>query len=207
MRMVSRCSRNWPKWSNGRPWFRHPLLIDSGAVANDFCLDDGKPVLILSGPNAGGKTIALKSFGVLALMIQLGVPIPAAPGARVDFFEQIVADIGDAQTVEGLSTFSGHLLRIRAFLESSPHLHRLVLLDEIGMGTDPFGAALAQAVVERLVEQRCRIALTTHFTRLKALAAVDSHFQVAAMHFEWGILSHGARFCGRVPCPVVGKAS
>lgn len=169
--------------------FRHPLLIGHGikVIGNDFHLDKKQPVAIFSGPNAGGKTIALKSVGLACLMTRLGLPIPARDNLRVDFFERIFADIGDSQTVrDGLSSFSAHLLYINQVLEQANE-SSLVLFDEIGMGTDPAqGAVIAQAVVEQLLEQGIKMVVTTHFTRLKAMATVDDRFSVAAMEFVDG---------------------
>ena len=165
--------------------FRHPLLIGKGkVVGNDFHLNKSHPAAIFSGPNAGGKTIALKSIGLACLMTRLGLPIPAREDLRVDFFERIFADIGDSQTVqEGLSSFSAHLLYINEVLAKA-NSKTLILFDEIGMGTDPAqGAAIAQAVIEQLLEKGVRMVVTTHFTRLKALATVESRFSVAAMEF------------------------
>ena len=168
---------------------RHPLLIGQGhkVIGNDFRLDRRQPAAIFSGPNAGGKTIALKSVGLACLMTRLGLPIPALENLRVDFFERIFADIGDSQTVqEGLSSFSAHLLYINQVLEQANE-RSLVLFDEIGMGTDPAqGAVIAQAVVEQLLEQKTKMIITSHFTRLKALATVDDRFSVAAMEFVEG---------------------
>ena len=170
---------------------RHPLLIDKvEVVPNDFQLTAEQPAIIFSGPNAGGKTIALKSIGIAAWMVRLGVPIPAKR-ARVDFFTSIIADVGDAQTVqEGLSSFSAHLLMMNEVL-SVADAHTLVLLDEIGMGTDPAqGAALAQAIVEQLLIQGSKLVVTTHFTRLKAFAATDTRCAMAAMHIVNGYPTH-----------------
>lgn len=173
---------------------RHPVLALRGVpvIANDLRLDGAVPGLVLSGPNTGGKTVALKTLGLAALMVRSGIPVPCREGSRVDLFLPVVADIGDWQTVEGdLSTFSGHVAVLKAVLEAvaaGPALPpALVLLDELGMGTDPAqGAALARAVLEALVEGGARVAATTHYTELKALAAVDPRFQVAAVAIEDG---------------------
>ncbi|RME20607.1 MAG: endonuclease MutS2, partial [Deltaproteobacteria bacterium] len=172
---------------------RHPVLVLRGidVVPHDLGLDDRRRGLVLSGPNTGGKTIALKTLGLAALMVRAGIPVPCAEGSRVDFFSPVVADVGDWQSVEGdLSTFSGHVAVLRAVLDAvrpdAPH-PALVLLDELGMGTDPAqGAALARAVLEALVERGARVAVTTHYTELKALAAVDPRFEVAAVAIEDG---------------------
>ncbi|NOY25753.1 MAG: hypothetical protein GXP62_07750 [Oligoflexia bacterium] len=172
---------------------RHPVLALRGidVVANDLRLDGEVPGLVLSGPNTGGKTVALKALGLVALMVRSGIPVPALEGSRVDLFTPVVADIGDWQSVEGdLSTFSGHVAVLKAMLVAAAQTQgspALVLLDEVGMGTDPAqGAALARAVLETLVQGDARVAATTHFTELKALAAVDPRFQVAAVTIEDG---------------------
>lgn len=177
---------------------RHPVLELRGVdvVANDLRVDGSTPGLVLSGPNTGGKTVALKTLGLAALMVRAGIPVPCAEGSRVDLFRPVVADVGDLQTVEGdLSTFSGHVEVIKAVLSvvgrpgdgPGDSGHPLVLLDELGMGTDPAqGAALARAVLETLVERGARVAVTTHYTELKALAAVDDRFEIAAVAIEEG---------------------
>ena len=170
---------------------RHPLLIDkTKVVGNDFVLSADKPAIVFSGPNAGGKTIALKSIGIAAWMAKLGMPIPAQY-ARIAFFAKILADVGDAQTVqEGLSSFSAHLLLMNEIMVLAD-AKTLILLDEIGMGTDPAqGAALAQAILEQLLAQGAKVVVTTHFTRLKAFASTDSRCSMAAMHIVRGIPTH-----------------
>ena len=170
---------------------KHPVLLLRGTqpVGNKIELSQDATALIISGPNAGGKTIVLKTAGLFALMAKHAIPIPAKVGARVDMFE-VMADIGDMQTVSGdLSTFSGHLVVCRNILQRAKR-HReangisLVLFDEIGTGTDPAqGAALAQAVLEELLELGARVIVTTHYQRIKVLAVENSRFQIAAMEF------------------------
>ncbi|CAM9712037.1 unnamed protein product, partial [Hapterophycus canaliculatus] len=137
---------------------RHPVLLLRGKspVGNDMSLDASMQALILTGPNAGGKTVVLKTLGLVALMARAGIPIPADPGARVDLFDPVLADIGDLQSVTGdLSTFSGHLVVAKAVL-SGAKAGSLVLMDEMGSGTDPMqGAALAQSLLEVCVRY-CR---------------------------------------------------
>ncbi|MGC6507457.1 MAG: endonuclease MutS2 [Myxococcota bacterium] len=168
---------------------RHPVLILQGVsvVPNSFAFHVDRPVILLSGPNAGGKTIGLKLIGLMALLVKAGIPLPAGAGAQCDFFDTIRVDIGDTQTVEaGLSTFSAKLLALKAIIADSCE-NSLILLDELGMGTDPSqGAAIAQAVTETLVEKGARVVVTTHFTRLKAQADVDERFQIAAAQFRSG---------------------
>ena len=168
---------------------RHPILTLRGATAvgNNIELNNTASSLVISGPNAGGKTIVLKTAGLFSLMSKHSIPLPTKFGARVDIFE-VMADIGDMQTVSGdLSTFSGHLVVCREMLKkvhSRCEAHYLVLLDEIGTGTDPAqGAALAQAVLEDFVSADARVIVTTHYQRIKELAAEDGRFRIAAMEF------------------------
>ena len=153
---------------------------------------DGNQGMVLTGPNSGGKTIILKLLGLVALMARNGIPIPASPDTtdytpRVDFFSPVLADIGDMQSVGGdLSTFSGHMLVCREVLENSGE-NALVLMDELGSGTDPRqGVAIAQALLEALLETGARVAITTHYLELKQLAASDSRFSVGGMQFVNG---------------------
>ena len=181
---------------------RHPLLAFNAipsaenpnpraVIANDLALTPQTPGLVLTGPNAGGKTVALKTLGLFALLVRAGLPVPAAAGARVDLFDPIFADIGDQQSVqEGLSTFSAHVRSLTHAITLTAGAEpgaALVLIDEITAGTDPSqGAALARAVVERLVDNGARVAVTTHFPEMKALAAADARFAVAAAQFADG---------------------
>jgi len=166
---------------------RHPLLELRGiaVVPNDLRLDGGRPGLVLTGPNAGGKTVALKTIGLAALLVRAGVPVPADDGGRVDFFEPVLADVGDTQSVsDDRSTFSGRLGMIRRVLdEAGPGA--LILLDEIGVGTDPMqGAALARSVLETLLEAGARVVATTHYTELKAMD--DPRVRLAAVQARDG---------------------
>jgi DNA mismatch repair protein MutS2 len=165
---------------------RHPVLHLRGVkvVPNDLALDAERRALVLTGPNTGGKTVALKTLGLAALLLRAGVPVPVGPGSRVDFFEEVLADIGDLQTVrEDLSTFSGHLLVLKGMLAAA-RPGALILLDEIGTGTDPAqGAALSRAVLEALVEAGARVGVTTHYAELKAIPADDPRFTVAAAQY------------------------
>ncbi|MEC7987943.1 MAG: Smr/MutS family protein, partial [Myxococcota bacterium] len=167
----------------------HPVLMLGGVdvVPNHFSIDGQSAALIISGPNAGGKTIALKTLGLLVWMMRAGIPVPAREGVRIDFFSLVAADIGDAQQVTtGLSTFSGHLVRLKEIVEIA-NPNSLVLLDEIGMGTDPAqGSALAQVVMEHLLDRGARLVVTTHFSRLKALSKVDSRYTMMAADFYDG---------------------
>jgi DNA mismatch repair protein MutS2 len=179
---------------------KHPVLLLRKAeqvVGSEINLGaDGNQGLVLTGPNAGGKTVILKLLGLVALMARSGIPIPASASndaqgyqPRVDFFNPVLADIGDIQSVDGdLSTFSGHLLVCREVLAlAKSGRNALVLMDELGSGTDPAqGVAIAQAVLEALMETGCRVAITTHYMALKQLASSDDRFSVAGMQFVRG---------------------
>ena len=167
------------------PLLRHPGLPPDEAVPNDLSLGAGPHVLVISGPNAGGKTVAMKAVALAVLMVRAGMHVPAAAGARVDLFDAVLADIGDNQSIgDNLSTFSAHMANLAAIVEqASPRA--LVALDEIGDGTDPGeGAALAQAVLETLAERGARVVATTHYGLLKEMAAVDPRFQNASVDFD-----------------------
>ncbi len=166
---------------------RHPLLALRGVevVGNTLELDETRRCLVLTGPNAGGKTVALKTIGLCALCVRAAIPIPVAEGSRLDWFEPILADIGDLQSVASdLSTFSGHLAVLKeALAVAGPGA--LILVDEVAVGTDPAqGAALAAAVVEALVERDARVVITTHYPELKAVE--DPRITVAGMEFADG---------------------
>ncbi|KAL7494212.1 hypothetical protein ACHAWT_002923 [Skeletonema menzelii] len=172
---------------------RHPILLLrglEGVVGSDVDIGkSGKMGLILTGPNSGGKTIVLKLLGLYALMVRDAIPVPSKSHepARVDFFSPILADIGDIQSVDGdLSTFSGHMLVCKEVLANADK-NALVLMDELGSGTDPNqGVAIAQAILEALLERNCRVAITTHYLELKQLASTDDRFAVAGMQFKNG---------------------
>jgi DNA mismatch repair protein MutS2 len=172
---------------------RHPLLLfhpngeprQEGAVPIDLLLGEGNDTLVVSGPNTGGKTVALKTAGLLLLMVRSGLHIPCAPDSRVHLFGKIFADIGDEQSIEeSLSTFSGHLTRIRRILEEADG-DSLVLLDEAGTGTDPAeGGALALAVLDSLRERGARAIVTTHLNLVKGYAHLREGVENAAVEFD-----------------------
>jgi DNA mismatch repair protein MutS2 len=167
------------------PQLRHPLLPIDEAIANDLQLGDPHTVLVISGPNGGGKTVAMKALGLAAVMVRMGLFVPAAAGARVDLIDDIQVDIGDGQDIrESLSTFSAHMQNLAGIIErSSPH--SLVLLDELGVGTDPSeGAALAQSVLEKLADEGARVITTTHYNLLKEMADSDPRFCNASVEFD-----------------------
>jgi DNA mismatch repair protein MutS2 len=165
---------------------RHPLLGPS-AVPIDLRLGDrfGYRALVVTGPNTGGKTVSLKTLGLLCLMRQAGLRVPAAGGARLPVFSRIMADIGDEQSIaQSLSTFSSHLRNVVRFVETAD-ARSLVLLDEIGAGTDPTeGSALAMAVVERLLATGATVAATTHYAELKTFAQEHPLVSNASVAFD-----------------------
>lgn len=169
---------------------RHPLLemrlrAQEGAIVPlTIALPPGKKQMIVSGPNTGGKTVALKTAGLLALMAQAGVPVPAEK-ARLPLFTAIYADIGDAQSIEqNLSTFSAHVVNVDRIARHADD-RSLVLLDELGSATDPEeGAALAVAVAEHFLERRAWCVITTHLTSLKVYAAKHEGVLNAAVGFD-----------------------
>ena len=165
---------------------RHPLLGD-GAVPIDLRLGDrfGYRALVVTGPNTGGKTVSLKTLGLLALMHQAGLRVPAAEGARLPVFRRVMADIGDEQSIaQSLSTFSSHLRNVVRFVDAAGP-ETLVLLDEVGAGTDPTeGSALAMAVVSRLLEAGAMVAATTHYAELKTFATEHPGVTNAAVEFD-----------------------
>jgi DNA mismatch repair protein MutS2 len=166
---------------------RHPLLLLTGldVVANDIVLNASQ-ALIISGPNAGGKTVALKTAGLVAWMVRSGLPVPVRADSVVGWFERVLCDIGDEQSiVHSLSTFSAHIVNLCSILAcASPSC--LVLLDELAAGTDPEeGAALAAAVLEALTLRGAAVGVTTHYERLKELAAQSEGFANASVGFDF----------------------
>ena len=165
---------------------RHPLL-EAGAVPIDLRLGDrfGYRALVVTGPNTGGKTVSLKTLGLLALMHQAGLRVPAAEGARLPVFSRVMADIGDEQSIaQSLSTFSSHLRNVVRFVAAAGPA-TLVLLDEVGAGTDPAeGSALAMAIVARLLDAGSMVAATTHYAELKAFATEHPGVSNAAVEFD-----------------------
>ena len=181
---------------------RHPLIITKQrsvaariAVPNDIDLSDTGKTLIISGPNAGGKTVILKTIGLLCLMAQAGIPVTAAEGSELPVFGDLFADIGDEQSLEmDLSTFSSHMRQIAVILREAKR-DSLVLLDELGSGTDPAeGGALGAAVLARLQEKGCVSVITTHHNALKLFGARTEGAVNAAMELDPGTLQPTYRF-------------
>jgi DNA mismatch repair protein MutS2 len=163
---------------------RHPLL-GARAIPQTIPLDDGRRLLVISGPNMGGKTVALKMVGLFVAMTYAGMQIPAALGTRIGCFTHVIADIGDEQSIVGnASTFSAHLARMREMLDLAGE-QTLVLVDEIGGGTEPgAGAALAIAMLERLLAAHSCGVVTTHATELKLFASGTPGVVNASVRFD-----------------------
>lgn len=188
------------------PGLRHPLIEPDECVPNDVRIGRDFKVLVVSGPNAGGKTVTLKATALAALLVRAGMHVPCEMGARVDLVETVIADIGDGQDIgASLSTFSAHMAR-QARILSQAGPGTLVILDEIGTGTDPGeGASLAQAILERLAEADARVLTTTHFGLLKEMADLDPRFANASVEFD--AVSLGPTYRLRIGEPGVSAAA
>lgn len=183
---------------------KHPLLINKlsweKVVPIDIEIGTDFNTLIITGPNTGGKTVSLKTVGICALMVKIGLQIPADLGSSVGNFEKILVDIGDEQSIEqNLSTFSGHMSNIINILEETT-LNSLVLIDEIGTGTDPEeGVALAKAILEELHKKGAKTLITTHYGELKSMAFHEKEMENAAVEFDIKTLKPTYRLLMGVP--------
>ena len=183
-----------PIVSAGELWLvkaRHPLLAQTLKRSNrelvplDARLDKDSRILVISGPNAGGKSVCLKTFGIIQYMFQCGFPVTVGQSSELPVFNKLFIDIGDQQSIENdLSTYSSHLINMKAMLAGADE-SSLVLIDEFGTGTEPvIGAAIAEAVLERLVESRCFGVITTHYSNIKYYASSTEGVINGAMMFD-----------------------
>ena len=188
---------------------RHPLLLLSKeqVVPNDVMFERDSAVLVISGPNTGGKTVLLKLLGLSSLMVRCGLHLPCRDGSEMAFFEETFADIGDAQDLtKDLSSFSAHIRKLIGLLQSIEHRtggespRTLVLLDEVISSTDPAeGAALAEALLRRFAELNLKVVVTTHYNALKTLALSTPGFLNASLEFDVNTLAPTYRFIPGIP--------
>ncbi len=188
---------------------RHPLLLltKEQVVPNDVMFERDSSVLVISGPNTGGKTVLLKLLGLSSLMVRCGLHLPCGDGSEMAFFEETFADIGDAQDLtKDLSSFSAHIRKLIGLLQSIEHRtgrespRTLVLLDEVISSTDPAeGAALAEALLRRFAELNLKVVVTTHYNSLKTLALSTPGFLNASLEFDVKTLAPTYRFISGIP--------
>ena len=179
---------------------RHPLIDENTVVPINFELGNPENIMLITGPNTGGKTVTLKVAGLLTIMALSGIPIPANEKTEIGYFHNVLADIGDEQSLEqNLSSFSGHVSKIKDIIEHA-NSKSLVLMDELGSGTDPMeGAAFAMAIIDYLNKKRVTSIITTHYSEVKAYAFNTTGIKSASMEFDVETLSPTYRLLEGIP--------
>ena len=179
---------------------RHPLIDENSVVPINFELGNPENIMLITGPNTGGKTVTLKVAGLLTIMALSGIPIPANEKTEIGYFHNVLADIGDEQSLEqNLSSFSGHVSKIKDIIEHA-NSKSLVLMDELGSGTDPMeGAAFAMAIIDYLNKKHVTSIITTHYSEVKAYAFNATGIKSASMEFDVETLSPTYRLLEGIP--------
>jgi len=179
---------------------RHPLIDENAVVPINFELGNPENIMLITGPNTGGKTVTLKVAGLLTIMVLSGIPIPANEKTEIGYFHNVLADIGDEQSLEqNLSSFSGHVSKIKDIIEHA-NGKSLVLMDELGSGTDPMeGAAFAMAIIDYLNKKHVTSIITTHYSEVKAYAFNTTGIKSASMEFNVETLSPTYRLLEGIP--------
>ena len=179
---------------------RHPLIDENIVVPINFELGNSENIMLITGPNTGGKTVTLKVAGLLTIMALSGIPIPANEKTEIGYFHNVLADIGDEQSLEqNLSSFSGHVSKIKDIIEHA-NSKSLVLMDELGSGTDPMeGAAFAMAIIDYLNKKHVTSIITTHYSEVKAYAFNTTEIKSASMEFDVETLSPTYRLLEGIP--------